>query len=70
MCFHTFRFETRKNDTGETVLYHAQDEHPWNRELIAKGAYCLHLSAQGSQLSKYHFKANIAYWHTVKEDTK
>lgn len=69
MCFHASRFEARKNDRGEVVLYHDQDETLWNRELIARGAYYLHQSAQGNYFSKYHLEASIAYWHTIKDDT-
>ena len=70
MCFHSSRFEARKNDRGEIVLYQDQDEKLWNRELIAKGAHFLHQSSQGNSFSKYHLEASIAYWHTIKDDTK
>ncbi|RPE09973.1 sigma-70 family RNA polymerase sigma factor [Chitinophaga lutea] len=69
MCFHASRFPARKNDHGEIVLYHDQDENLWNLELIGKGAYYLHRASGGDQLSKYHIEATIAYWHTVKEDS-
>ncbi len=69
MCFHASRFEARKNENGEIILYHDQDETLWNRELISKGVYFLNKSAQGNKLSKYHLEASIAYWHTIKEDT-
>ena len=69
MCFHASRFEARKNENGEIILYQDQDETLWNAELIAKGAYFLHQASQGSQISKYHIEASIAYWHTVKADT-
>ncbi|MBK7869877.1 MAG: RNA polymerase subunit sigma [Saprospiraceae bacterium] len=70
MCFHASRFPARKNDTGEIILYQDQDESLWNQELITKGAFYLHQSSQGTQLSKYHLEASIAYWHTIKSDTK
>jgi RNA polymerase sigma factor (sigma-70 family) len=70
MCFHSSRFETRKNKTGELILYQDQDETLWNYELIAKGVYYLHRASQGNKISKYHLEANIAYWHTIKADTK
>lgn len=70
MCFHASRFEARKKDNGQIVLYQEQDENIWNQELITKGAYYLHQSSQGNQLSKYHLEASIAYWHTLKKDTK
>ncbi len=70
MCFHASRFEARKGEKGELILYQDQDETRWNYELIGKGAYFLHRAAQGNRLSKYHLEANIAYWHTVKADTQ
>lgn len=69
MCFHASRFPARKDENGEIVLYQDQDEGLWNQELIGRGAYYLHAAAQGKLLSKYHLEANIAYWHTVKEDS-
>jgi len=70
MCFQSSRFEARKNSNGEMILYDDQDETLWNDELISKGAYFLHKAAQGNKLSKYHLEASIAYWYTIKEDTK
>lgn len=69
MCFHASRLGARKNAQGELILYDEQDETQWNHELIARGVYYLHASAQGETLSTYHLEANIAYWHTVKTDT-
>ena len=69
MCFHASRFAARKNEHGEIILYHDQDETLWNEELISKGAYHLHQASQGNILSKYHLEAGIAYWHTIKADT-
>ena len=70
MCFHSSRFKARKNENGEFVLYQDQDETLWDRELITKGVILLRQASQGRQLSKYHLEASIAYWHTIKEDTK
>lgn len=69
MCFHASRFEARKNDHGEIVLYNDQNERLWNQELISKGSYFLHQASQGKELSKYHVEASIAYWHTCKTDS-
>jgi len=69
MCFHASRFQARKNENAEMVLYHDQDETLWNQELITKGAYFLRQGSQGDKVSKYHLEANIAYWHTIKNDT-
>jgi RNA polymerase sigma factor (sigma-70 family) len=70
MCFHASRFAARKGENGEMILYHDQDTSLWNTELISKGTYFLHEASQGNQLSTYHLEATIAYWQTVKEDTK
>ena len=70
MCFHASRFEARKNKEGEMVLYEEQDETKWDQELISKGVYFLREASKGSQISKYHLEASIAYWHTIKADTK
>ena len=70
MCFHSSRFKARKNENGELILYEDQDETLWDHELISKGVYSLHQASQGNKISKYHLEANIAYWHTIKTDTK
>ena len=70
MCFHASRFEARKNENGEIILYHDQNETLWNGALISKGVFYLHQASRGESLSKYHIEANIAYWHTIKADTK
>ena len=70
MCFHSSRFAARKNEKGEMVLYDEQDETLWDQELIMKGIYFLHESSKGNEISKYHIEASIAYWHTIKSDTK
>lgn len=70
MYFHSSRLEARKNEHGEIVLYEEQDESRWNYDFITKGAYYLKQASHGNALSKYHLEAAIAYWHTVKSDTK
>jgi RNA polymerase sigma factor (sigma-70 family) len=69
MCFHSSRFDARKNANGEIVLYEDQDDSRWNHELITKGIYFLHKASQGNKISRYHLEANIAYWYTIKTDT-
>lgn len=69
MYFQTSRFEARKNESGEMILYADQDERLWDQEMIAKGAWHLKQAATGNHLSKYHLEASIAYWHTIKTDT-
>jgi RNA polymerase sigma-70 factor (ECF subfamily) len=70
MCFHASRFDSRLDQNGEIVLYQHQDTDLWNQELMGKGAYFLEQAARGDKVSKYHIEANIAYWHTIKADTK
>lgn len=70
MCFHSSRFDARKNENGDMILYEDQDESLWNKELISKAVYFLHEASKGNSISKYHLEANIAYWHTIKNDTK
>jgi len=69
MCFQASRFPARKNEYGEIVLYHDQNESLWNQELITKGAFFLQQASQGDHISRYHLEASIAYWHTIKLDT-
>lgn len=68
MCFHASRFEARINKNGEHVLYDDQDTSLWDTDLINKGAYFLNQSANGTEVSKYHLEATIAYWRTQKAD--
>jgi RNA polymerase sigma factor (sigma-70 family) len=70
MCFHASRFEARKTENGEIILYQDQDEKRWNKELIERGAYFLLQASQGGEISKYHLEAGIAFWNTKKQDTK
>ena len=70
MCFHASRFDARFNKEGELILYEDQDESLWDHELIEQGVYYLHHATRGNSLSKYHIEASIAYWHTIKNDTK
>ncbi|CAN5810560.1 sigma-70 family RNA polymerase sigma factor [soil metagenome] len=70
MCFQASRFEARMNKDGDMILYEEQDEGLWDQELISKGEYFLNRAARGNTLSKYHLEAGIAYWHTIKNNTK
>lgn len=69
MCFQSSRLDARENDTGETVLFEQQDKNLWSKELIEKGNYYLVNACSGSEVSKYHLEAGIAYWHTTPTDT-
>jgi RNA polymerase sigma-70 factor (ECF subfamily) len=65
MCFHASRFEARVDSNGELILYEDQDISLWNRELILQGERYLNKASTGNYLSKYHWEAAIAYWHTT-----
>ncbi|HNR05896.1 MAG TPA: sigma-70 family RNA polymerase sigma factor [Saprospiraceae bacterium] len=70
MCFHASRFKARKGASGEMVLYEDQDETLWDQALISRGVECLHKASRGEVVSKYHLEAAIAYWHTVKKESR
>lgn len=70
MCFHASRFEARRGVSGEMILYQDQDEHRWDQALISRGIEYLHAASRGTTLSKYHLEAAIAYWHTVKNESR
>jgi RNA polymerase sigma factor (sigma-70 family) len=70
MCFHSSRFEARKDEKGAMILYQEQNESLWDYELITKGVYFLNQASRGEEVSKYHLEASIAYWQTIKAETK
>ncbi len=70
MCFHSSRFDARKDQNNQIVLYQNQDENLWDKALIQKGIVHLHLASKGETASKYHIEASIAYWMTQKQDSK
>ena len=69
MCFHASRFEARQGPEGGIILYEDQDTRLWDNELIIQGEFYLNKAAEGTEVSKYHLEAAIAYWHTKKTDT-
>ncbi|HEY0271786.1 MAG TPA: DUF6596 domain-containing protein, partial [Chitinophaga sp.] len=69
MSFQASRFDARVDANGAAVLYDDQDETRWDTALIAQGIHFMEQSSQGTELSRYHLEAGIAYWHTVKTDS-
>lgn len=67
MCFHASRFDARKTNSPNFILYDEQDPDLWDTILINQGWHFLNLSAQGAEISSYHLEARIAAWHCVKE---
>jgi RNA polymerase sigma factor (sigma-70 family) len=68
MCFHSSRFKARKDQSGGIIIYDDQDEALWDKELVARGAEFLHKGSTGTELTTYHIEANIAYWHTIRNN--
>lgn len=69
MCYHASRTDARKTFNGNMVLYQDQNQELWNEELISRGNYYLQKASQSNTISKYFLEAQIAYWHTVKEQS-
>lgn len=70
MCFQASRFGARRAGREQFILYANQDAALWNKDLIAMGALHLHRASTGNEITHYHLEAGIAYWHTIKEDTR
>ncbi|MEO8770424.1 MAG: DUF6596 domain-containing protein [Ferruginibacter sp.] len=70
MCFQSSRLDARMNDNGEAILFEEQDKNLWNAALIEKGNYYLEIACNGTEISKYHLEAAIAYWHTTVDENK
>lgn len=68
MCFHASRLETRMDAAGELIPLFEQDRTQWDYPRIAEGKCLLHLSAQGDEISEYHFEAMIASLHAEAPD--
>lgn len=66
MCFQSSRLQARQSESQVMLLYDEQDDALWNQDLIGKGAWFLHKASVGTQLSRYHLEAMIAYYQTDK----
>ena len=69
MCFQASRFDARMNDAGDLVLYDQQDPSRWDQELIDRGNYFFVVAYDKGLLSRYHFEAAIAWWHTQPKES-
>ncbi len=69
MCFHASRLSARQGSNNELITYGEQDESLWDKDLINRGVYFLDKASQGEELSSYHIEAQIACWHSFKNDT-
>jgi len=70
MCFQSSRLDARINEMEEVVLFDEQDKNLWDKALIDRGNYYLIKSCSGTEISKYHLEARIAYWHSTSTDSK
>lgn len=70
MCYQSSRFDARLNGDGHAILFEAQDQSLWDRELIDRGNYYFVNACSGNMVSKYHIEAGIAYWHTTPPETQ
>ena len=70
MCFQASRFEARISQSGDMIVYEDQDNTLWDTALINQGnAFFVRASAAG-EISRYHFEAAIAWWHTHQSNTR
>ena len=69
MCFATARFDSRIDESGESVPLDEQDRTMWDRDLIERGLGLLGRSAPpgGGPASRYHIEAAIASRHCTAE---
>lgn len=70
MSFQASRLEARIQENGHPVLYQDQEENKWDKTLIEKGFFYLQQASKWEIASKYYVEASIAYWHTIKSDSK
>ncbi|HEY4335183.1 MAG TPA: sigma-70 family RNA polymerase sigma factor [Puia sp.] len=69
MCFQASRFDARFDENGGLVLYEQQDSSRWDQELIDRGNGCMVQACGQGLVSRYHFEAAIAWWHTQRVDS-
>jgi len=70
ICFQSSRLDARIDRFGETILFEKQDKNLWDKTLIGRGNYYLVNACNGTEVSRYHLEAGIAYWHTTCGDNK
>jgi RNA polymerase sigma-70 factor (ECF subfamily) len=65
MHFHASRFAARVDEDNNLVTLAGQDRSLWNRDQIDQGLRFLAASAQGEEVSAYHYEAAIAAVHAT-----
>ena len=63
MLFHSARFATRTDASGEFLSLEEQDRSQWNRGLILKANKMLAEAANGPIISEFHLQAGLAHFH-------
>jgi RNA polymerase sigma factor (sigma-70 family) len=63
MCFHMARMPARADADGEVLLLDSQDRSTWNWKEIREGMDWLQHSASGTEVSRFHIEASIAWEH-------
>jgi RNA polymerase sigma factor (sigma-70 family) len=72
VCLHAARIPGRLDGAGHLVSLREHDRTRWNGELVREGQLWLERSACGTNISRYHLEAAIAWHHAVAarfEDT-
>jgi RNA polymerase sigma-70 factor (ECF subfamily) len=72
VCLHAARIPGRLDGDGHLVSLREHDRTRWNGELVREGQHWLERSACGTNISRYHLEAAIAWHHAVAsrfEDT-
>jgi predicted RNA polymerase sigma factor len=67
MCFHTARFKSRLDDSGNLLLLTNQNRNLWDKHLISKGIEFLDKAIANHSFSAYHLEAAIAKEHCIAE---
>lgn len=63
MYFHSSRFDSRADTSGNLVTLEDQDRTKWDQELIEKGMQSLERATQGSFLNEFYVQAAISGVH-------
>ncbi|MCI0446562.1 sigma-70 family RNA polymerase sigma factor [bacterium] len=68
MLLNAARLSSRVDTAGNLLRLEEQDRSKWNKEMIARGMFCLSQSAAGEELTTYHLQAAIAALHCSAAD--
>jgi RNA polymerase sigma-70 factor (ECF subfamily) len=63
ICYQSARFEARVTPDGGVLLLNEQDRTRWDWRLVREGMFWMSRSASGSEVSRFHVEAAIAWEH-------